>query len=57
MDIVGKIVFGFLMISLDMLYFNEFLIYTTSSNGSIGYMVGNIISRPFQWYMTFPLTP
>jgi hypothetical protein len=57
MDIVESITFGFLMISLDTLYLKEFLPYIPSSNGSTSYMVGNIILRPFQWYMAFPLTP
>jgi hypothetical protein len=57
MEIVESIVFGFLMVSLDTLSLKEFLPYIPSSNGSTSYMVGNIILRPFQWYMEFPLTP
>jgi hypothetical protein len=54
--IVGNIDFGFLMLILDTLSLNTFLLLRLSSNGSIGYMVENIIMRPFQWYMELPLT-
>jgi hypothetical protein len=47
----------FLMLSLDTLYLNNVLPYMPNSNGRIGYMVGNHIQIPFQWYMAFPLTP
>jgi len=49
--------FVFLMLNLDTLSLKAFLTYTPRSNGRIGYMVGNIIPRHFQLYMTFPLTP
>jgi hypothetical protein len=46
------------LVNLDTLSLKEFLPYIPISNGStIDYMVGNIISRPFQWYMEFPITP
>jgi hypothetical protein len=57
MEIVGNIVFGFLMPSLDTLNLKDFLPYIPISNWSIGYMVGNFIQILFQWYMEFPLTP
>jgi hypothetical protein len=57
MDIFESITFGFLMINLDTLYLKEFLPYIPISNGIKSYMVGNIIPIPFQWYMTFHLTP
>jgi hypothetical protein len=57
MEIVGNIVFGFLMLSLDTLSLKEFLSYILKPNWSIGYMVGIIILIPFQRYMEFPLTP
>jgi hypothetical protein len=57
MEIVGNIVFGFLMLSLDTLYLKSFLLSIPISNGSIQYMVGNLIPIPFQQYMKFPLTP
>jgi hypothetical protein len=57
MEIVGNIVFGFLMLSLDTLSLKEFLPYILISNGTIGYMVGKLILRPFQHYKKFPLTP
>jgi hypothetical protein len=30
---------------------------SSNKNESIGYMVGKIIPRPFQWYMGHPLNP
>jgi hypothetical protein len=57
MEIVGNIVFGFSILSLDTLYLKKFLILRTNSNGSIGYMVENSILVPFQWYISLPLTP
>jgi hypothetical protein len=56
MEIVGNIVFGFFMLSLDNLSLKALLLRRPSSNGSIGYMVENFILRPFQWYMALPLT-
>jgi hypothetical protein len=56
MEIVGNIVFGILMLSLDTLSLKVFLLEVPISNGSIGYMVENRILKPFQWYMTLPLT-
>jgi hypothetical protein len=57
MEIDESITFGFLMISLDTPSLKEFLLYIPSLNDSTSYMVGNIIMRPFQWYMEFLLTP
>jgi hypothetical protein len=57
MEIVGNIVFGVLMLNLDTLSLEKFLPCIPSSNGSVGYIVGNFIPIPFQWYMAFPLTP
>jgi hypothetical protein len=45
------------VVNLDTLYLREFLPYINNSNGSTSYMVGNIILRPFQWYMEVYLTP
>jgi len=56
-DIAENIVFGFLMINLDTLYLKEFLFYMPKSNGNIRYMVGTIITIPFQWYMEVSITP
>ena len=47
MEIVGNIVFGLLMLSLDTLSLNAFLLHLRSSNGRIAYMVGNLILRHF----------
>jgi len=45
------------LISLDTLYLKAFLPYIPISNGITCYMVGNIILRPFQWYIKLSLTP
>jgi hypothetical protein len=57
MEIVGNIVFEFLMLNLDTLSLKELLPYILNSNGRTCYMVGNFILTPFQWYLELFITP
>jgi hypothetical protein len=47
MDIVESIIFG----QFGYPIFEGILPYITNSIGITNYMVGNLILRPFQWYM------